>query len=102
MTYVTIDADLTEIIDQDPEESLDYLRIQYPELLADKNLVENLDDPVEAFLENASDGQKAYLFNKMLKECYFSPMHTSITKLSRAIELCADAQGCHNVETLHV
>ena len=53
---------------------------------------------VGTFLDSLTEGQRAYLFNKMLKEMHFSPQHTSIRKLARAIEWCAEAQHVNAVE----
>lgn len=95
MPYVNVFVEMYEIIDSDPKGALEYLKSAYSEFFTEDL---NMDD----YVSTLSEGQKAHLFNKLLKESYFSPMHTSIPKLARAIEQCSEAQGCSLEGTLNV
>ena len=48
---------------------------------------------VRKLYDELTDGQRAYLFNKILKEQTYNPKGTSITKLIDALVDCSCAQG---------
>lgn len=53
---------------------------------------------IDEIYEALTEGQRAYLFNKILKNEGYSPMHTNVHRMSEATTACAEAQGLHKQE----